>query len=120
MILVDTSVWADHLRRSDKDLTELLLRRAVVTHPFVIEELACGHLPDREEFLTQIHSLPRVPVATHEEALDLISNRKLYGTGLGSVDVHIIASAMLGGARIWSRDKAMVRESRRLRVSFVK
>ncbi len=117
MILVDTSVWADHLRRSDAGLIELLASDAVVTHPLVIEELACGHLPDRKGFLIEIHALPRVPVASHKEVLDLILNKKLYGTGLGSVDVHIIASAMLGRVRIWSRDKALAREADRLGVA---
>lgn len=114
MILIDTSVWADHLRRSDPGLIELLDRKEILTHPFVIEELACGHLPNRVEFLNLIHALPQSPVATHAEVLGLISNAKLYGTGLGSVDVHIIASAMLGKARLWSRDKALAREAVRL------
>ena len=114
MILVDTSVWADHLRRSDEDLKELLARGAVVTHPFVIEELACGHLPDRNKFLTQIHALPRVPVASHEELLELIVNKKLFGTGLGAIDVHLIASAMLAGAGLWSKDKILSCEAARL------
>jgi predicted nucleic acid-binding protein len=117
MILVDTSVWADHLRRFDADLTGLLSKGGVVTHPFVIQELACGHLPDREEFLTQISTLPSVVVATHNELLDLIFTKKLYGTGLGAVDVHLIASALLDRAKIWSRDKALAREADRLGVA---
>ncbi len=95
-------------------MTRLLRTNRVLMHPFVIEELACGYLPDRLEFLNLISSLPQVPVATHREVLGLIITKKLYGTGVGSVDVHIIASAMLAQAKIWSKDKALIRESTRL------
>ncbi|MEJ7622749.1 MAG: hypothetical protein WKF34_02030 [Pyrinomonadaceae bacterium] len=115
---MDTSVWTDHLRRSDAGLIELLDRRKVLTHPFVIEELACGHLPVRLSFLEMMHALPRAPLATHEEVLELISNQKLYGSGLGSVDVHLIASALLSGYSVWSRDMALSREAARLKVGF--
>ena len=114
MILVDTSVWADHIRATDPELRALLDRGRVLTHPFVIEELACGYLPLRNEFLILMHRLPQVPLASHHEVLDLIANHKLYGTGLGSVDVHIIASAMLAKATILSRDKALSREAARV------
>lgn len=114
MILVDTSVWADHLRAANPALSALLNHGTVLTHPFVIEELACGYLPLRNEFLTMMHRLPQAPLASHYEVLDLIANHKLYGTGLGSVDVHIIASGMLAGVTIWSRDKAFARESKKL------
>src|SRR5258707_14966694 len=114
MILVDTSVWADHLRVTDAELSALLDRGRVLTHPFVIEELACGYLPQRNEFLIMMHRLPQAPLASHYEVLDLIAIHRLYGTGLGSVDMHIIASAMLAKATIWSRDKALSREAARL------
>lgn len=117
MILVDTSVWADHLRSSDAELSELLVMGKVLAHPYVIEELACGHLPNRSEFLARIHALPQAPIAMHEEVLEVISNNRLYGTGLGAIDVHIIASAMLGQVKIWSRDKALIRESTRLNLA---
>ena len=114
MILVDTSIWADHLRVPDAELSVLLDRGRVLTHSFVIEELACGYLPQRKEFLTMMHRLPQAPLASHYEVLDLITNHKLYGTGLGSIDVHIIASAMLAKVTIFSRDKALSREAARL------
>ena len=117
MILVDTSVWADHLRSPDKGMSHLLDGNKILTHPFVIEELACGHLPDRRAFLSLIHGLPQVPLATHHEVLGLIVNRKLFGTGLGSVDVHLLASALLANVKLWSRDKALIREAARLNVA---
>lgn len=118
MILVDTSIWADHIRVSDLVLSELLERGSVLTHPFVIEELACGNLPLRGEYLRMLHQLPQAPVASHHEVIDLIARSKLYGTGVGSVDVHLIASALLAGAKILSKDKALVREALRLGVSI--
>jgi len=117
MILVDTSVWADHLRKPDADLVELLDAGDVVTHPLVIEELACGHLPDRREFIDKMHKLPQLPLATHGEVLRLIADWKLYGTGIGSVDANLLASTMLTAAKLWSRDKSLTREAARLGVA---
>ena len=114
MILVDTSVWADHLRDAEPGLVTLLNEGAVLIHPFIIEEIACGNLPDRKEALELLHSLPGAPVAEHLEILHLIASERLYATGLGSVDVHLIASARLAGAKIWSNDKALSREVKRL------
>lgn len=117
MILVDTSVWIDHLRHSERRLLQLLENGSVLTHPLVIEELACGHLRDRSAIIGLLHALPSSPVVTHIEVLGLISSKTLYGVGLGAVDVHLIASAMLAGSMIWSKDKALSREATRLRLS---
>lgn len=117
MILVDTSVWIDHLRHSESRLLHLLECGTVLTHSLVIEEMACGHLRDRLGITTLLHALPSAPVATHTEVLRLISNKTLYGVGLGAIDVHIIASAMLAKAKIWSKDKALIRESTRLNLA---
>ncbi|MCX5787819.1 MAG: type II toxin-antitoxin system VapC family toxin [Elusimicrobia bacterium] len=114
MILVDTSVWSDHLRASEPSLVSLLNEGSVLIHPFVIEELACGNLPDRKEILELLHALPAAPVAEHEEVLEFISAARLHGTGIGCVDVHLMASARLAGAKLWSKDKALCREAKRL------
>lgn len=114
MILVDTSVWVDHIRHTDNKLVELLNEGLVLTHPFVIEELACGNLPKRKEFIELLEALPSATVADHAEVLDLIDREKLYAKGLGSVDAHLLASARLTFAPIWSKDKALSRESSRL------
>ena len=116
MILVDTSVWIDHLRHSEKELLALLENGSVLTHPLIIEELACGYLRDRSAIIDLLHALPSSPIVTHIEVLGLISNKTLYGVGLGAVDVHLIASAMLAGAKLWTKDKALSRESSRLGV----
>jgi predicted nucleic acid-binding protein len=114
MILIDTSVWIDHIRSPERRLTDFLHAKLVLTHPLVIEEMACGHLKDRPRIIHLMHSLPSARIATHDEVLGLISNQKLYGVGLGAVDVHLIASAMLTKSRIWTKDKAFAREARRL------
>ncbi|MBI5208613.1 MAG: type II toxin-antitoxin system VapC family toxin [Elusimicrobia bacterium] len=114
MILVDTSVWVDHLRATEPGLVTLLTEGAVLVHPFVIEELACGNLPHRKETLELLHSLPEAPMVEHSEVLDLTARERLFGTGIGSVDAHLIASARLAGAKLWSTDKALCREAKRL------
>lgn len=114
MILVDTSIWAGHLREREPALVALLNEGSVLIHPFVIEELACGNLPHRKETLALLHALPTAPVAEHAEVLDFIASERLHSTGLGSVDAHLLASARLAGAKVWSNDKALCREARRL------
>ncbi len=108
MILVDTSVWVDHLRRGDPGLIALLERSAVVMHPFVIGEIACGSLRDRKSLLELLHDLPEAVVATDDEAMQFIERHHLYGKGIGFVDVHLLASvALTGGLTIWTRDEKL-------------
>jgi predicted nucleic acid-binding protein len=108
MILVDTSVWVDHLRKGDRGLAALLTASAVVMHPFVLGELACGNLRKREQILALLRDLPRITVATDDEVLFFIERRALMGRGLGYVDVHLLASVALHGtARLWTRDKRL-------------
>ncbi len=114
MILVDTSVWVDHLRKGDSQLEAHLLGAEVLSHPLIIEEISCGHLTQRSEILELLGELPSAPVASHKEVLSFISREALHGVGLGAMDVHLLASARLAGARIWSRDKALARAAKRL------
>ena len=108
MILVDTSVWVDHLRRHDETLAQALEAGEVLVHPFVIGELACGHLQHRGELLALLAALPRAPVATQAEALAYIERHSLSGRGMGFLDVHLLAAASLAGdARLWTRDKRL-------------
>lgn len=108
MILVDTSVWVDHLRRRDAELAALLDRGQVLMHPFVIGEIACGSLSDREPILELLHQLPMAAVAEPDEALGFIELRKLHGKGIGYVDVHLLAStALSAGSTLWTRDKRL-------------
>lgn len=118
MILVDTSVWVDHLRRGDKALVRLLNEGEVLCHPFVIGELACGNLQKRGEILSLLSALPSAPMATHEEALVLLSERRLSGRGLGWVDVHFLASSLLSNTALWTKDKALRTAAERMRSAY--
>jgi predicted nucleic acid-binding protein len=105
MILCDTSVWIDHFRRGEPHLVELLEGVRVLMHPFVLGELACGSLADRRATLDLLAKLPGAPHATQEEALAFIESRELFGRGIGYVDVHLLASTVLAGAELWTRDR---------------
>lgn len=105
MILVDTTVWVDHLRRSDAGLVDLLERSAVAMHPFVVGEIACGSLRDRKSILELLQDLPTTAVAQSDEVLQFIDRHTLHGKGIGYVDVHLLASvALTEGTRLWTRD----------------
>lgn len=108
MILVDTSVWIDHLRSNEPRLVELLNVRRVLTHPFVTGELACGNIKNRETVLRLMRDLPFSPIVSDEEALFFIEQHSLMGRGVGYVDVHLLAATSLAGvARLWTRDKRL-------------
>lgn len=108
MILVDTSIWVDHLRVGDDGLATLLNRTQVVTHPFVIGELACGNLRNRTEVLSLMADLPQAVVATNVEVLFFIEQHRLMGRGIGYIDAHLLASVSLTSpTRIWTRDKRL-------------
>lgn len=108
MILVDTSVWIDHLRHGDSALANLLNAGEVVMHPFVIGELALGNLRQRDVILDTLNNMPRAKIATNEEALAFINQSKLYGLGIGYIDAHLLASVRLTPATlIWTLDKRL-------------
>jgi predicted nucleic acid-binding protein len=107
MMLVDTSVWIDHLRRGDAALTAALEAGRVWMHSFVLGELACGNLRSRVEVLGLLQALPPMAVSTDKEVLFFIDQHELMGRGIGYIDVHLLASARLGGAQLWTRDKRL-------------
>ena len=108
MILVDTSVWVDHLRGGDVQLARLLERANVLMHPFVVGEIACGSLRDRASILELLQDLPAAAVAESGEVLGFIEHHALHGRDIGYVDVHLLASvALTEGARLWTRDKRL-------------
>jgi predicted nucleic acid-binding protein len=105
VILVDTSVWVDHLRAGLPRLADLLEGGQVLTHPFVLGELACGNLRNRREILDLLAGLPAAPRASDDEVLAFIERHSLMGRGVGYVDVHLLASAFLAtDTRLWSHD----------------
>jgi predicted nucleic acid-binding protein len=104
MILVDTSVWVDHLRKSDVRLGELLNTGKVLCHPFVIGELALGMLKNRAMVIASLQDLPQAEVAELSEIMQFIDQAPLYGRGVGFIDAHLLASARLTGCLLWTRD----------------
>lgn len=107
MILVDTSVWVDHLRFGDAQLAALLEAASVVMHPFIVGEIACGSLAHRASTLELLQQLPLAPVAEFDEVLGYIDRHKLHGKGIAYVDAHLLASAAIGGTKLWTRDKRL-------------
>lgn len=114
MILVDTSVWIEYLRRGQQRLSDLLDAGIVIGHPFVEGEVACGWLRNRFEVLDLLGRLPRAPLVSHREALELLEAERLHGRGLGWVDLHLIASARTSGCSLWSFDTALSRSAEAL------
>jgi predicted nucleic acid-binding protein len=107
LILVDTSVWVDHLRRGDPRLVMLLESASALIHPFIIGEIACGSLSERETVLELLQDLPMATVAGSDEVLVFIERHRLHGKGIGYVDVHLLAAVALTGATLWTRDKRL-------------
>ena len=117
MILADTSVWVDHLRRGNSRLGDLLEDEQVATHSFVIGELACGNLRKREQILGLLSQLPRVGLVTHDEVLELVERRRLMGRGIGWVDAHLLAASLLENVSLWTLDRSLAAAAQRVGVS---
>jgi predicted nucleic acid-binding protein len=117
MIVVDTSVWVDHLRHGNTRLAQLLVDNRVLVHPAIIGELACGNLRNRAEILSLLASLPQAKEADHAEVLQFLDMHRLFGQGLGWVDAHILAAAVLTHAELWTRDRAMRSAALRLGIA---
>jgi len=108
LILVDTSVWVDHLRTRDSVLFQLLQSAQVLIHPFIIGEIALGNLKERTLILRTLHGLPAAVSATDAEVLHFVDRNALHGLGIGLIDVHLLAATQLSPAtRLWTRDKRL-------------
>lgn len=107
MVLVDTSVWVDHLRRGMVGLDLPLSEGQVLCHPFIIGELACGNLKNRSDILSLLRTLPGVRSAEDDEVLQFIEKRRLMGKGLGYIDAHLLASSFLSHVPLWTLDKRL-------------
>lgn len=117
-MLVDTSVWVDHLRRGNDKLGVYLASGEVECHPFVIGELACGSLKNRAELLELLAALPRVVEVEHREVMACIESKRLIGRGLGWVDMHLLTSALMSRTSLWTLDKRLAAEARALDICF--
>jgi len=115
MILVDTSIWIEHLRRSDERLRRLLELGQVLTHPYVIGEVALGSLRNRDAILGALRNLPQATVATDHEVLRFIQQNSLYGVGIGYLDAHLLAAVRLSpAARLWTANQRLLVAGKRL------
>lgn len=113
-MLVDTSVWVDHLSRRNTALAELLESGEAFVHSYVVGELVCGNLKERDKVLALLRALPRAPMAEHEEVLEFVARHRLMGLGLGWVDMHLLASAALLRSPLWSLDRRLSAVARQL------
>jgi predicted nucleic acid-binding protein len=109
VILVDTSVWIAHFRKGSRHLAELLSNGLALVHPFIVGELACGNLSNRARILNDLQALPSARSGTHNEVMQLIEARKLWGLGIGWVDGHLLASALLSSCPLWTLDRSFLR-----------
>jgi predicted nucleic acid-binding protein len=120
VVLVDTSVWVSHLREGKIGLERLLANSEVVCHPFIVGELACGNLKNRPEILALLQTLPAAIQAEHEDVMHFIESHRLMGKGLGYIDVHLLASALLTGVPLWTLDIKLNERAINLGICFKK
>ena len=118
MVLADTSIWADHFRSNDFHLAELLGSNCVVMHPFMLAEVALGSLRGRAKSIKDLQSLPAVSLVDDAALLHSIGSLRLYATGIGFVDAHILLSAKQEGHELWTRDKRLAAQAERLGVRY--
>jgi predicted nucleic acid-binding protein len=120
MVLVDSSVWIDHFRRTDVHLVDLLRENRVLIHPMIIGELACGSLRQRSEILPLLQLLPLTESPSQDEVLHFIEKRRLFGQGVGWVDVNLLASCLLSGVVLWTNDKSLWKMAQSLNLNYEK
>lgn len=119
MIIVDTGVWIDHLRTANRVLAVFAERLEALLHPYVLGEVALGSLPDRAELLERMAQLPQPPVARHMHVMRLIEAERLFSTGIGYIDAHLLASArLLPGSKVWTGDQRLRAQAERLGVAY--
>lgn len=109
MILVDSSLWTDHLRNRNEQLTGLLNNNRVATHDMIIGELACGSIKNRNTFLTYLSDLPRVKNVTHHEIMFFINHHRLYGQGLSYINMNLLAACLINRVELLTLDKKLNR-----------
>ncbi len=107
MILADTSIWIHHFRESNVELCAFLVAGQIAIHPFIIGELSCGNLPNRKTTLDDLDNLPNAPLCLDPEVHELIETQQLMGKGIGYIDAHLLASALISGVNLWTADKRL-------------
>ena len=117
MILPDSSIWVDHFRRANTFLAEWLENDQTLCHPFIVGELACGHLSPRASTIRMLQTLPEAPLMQHDEVLMLVERHRFMASGIGWVDAHLLGSALLSQAEIWTLDRSLANAARKLGVA---
>jgi predicted nucleic acid-binding protein len=119
VIIPDTSIWIDHIHHRDPQLTELLTKRNILIHPFVVGEIALGSMKQYDGIIASLLTLPPAPIAAEEEVRFMIKRHAVMGSGIGYVDAHLLASALLTGeALVWTRDKRLHVAASRLDIAW--
>ncbi len=118
MVITDTSIWVTHLRQGSLQLEKLLIDAEVMCHPFIIGELACGNLKNRNEIISLLQSLPMAPTIEFDEFIFFVERNRLMGIGIGFVDVHLLASAQLIGIPLWTADKRLKSAATKLDLAY--
>ena len=118
MTLVDTSIWIDHFRLPDARLTQLLTTESASIHPFVLGELAAGNIPKRQATLADLAKLPQVPAAQESDVHHLLESNRLWAKGLGWVDLHLLAAALISGCNLLTADHAIMAAATRLGIAY--
>ena len=118
MVITDTSIWVTHLSQGSRQLEKLLIDAEVMCHPFIIGELACGNLKNRNEIISLLQSLPMAPTIEFDEFIFFIERNRLMGIGIGFVDVHLLASAQLTGIPLWTADKRLKSAATKLDLAY--
>jgi hypothetical protein len=118
MIIVDTSIWIDHFRNKNAVLNGLLLEEAVATHPFILGELACGSLGNRQEIFELLQALPCIQEVSNSEYMTFLDHHRLWGQGLGFVDIHLLAAAAVSSNFLLTQDKALLTAARKLHLAY--
>ncbi|MCC5850445.1 MAG: VapC toxin family PIN domain ribonuclease [Verrucomicrobia bacterium] len=118
MILVDTSIWIDHFRKTSPNLVGKLKSEQVVMHDFVLGELACGNLTNRKEIIALLHALPHVNKIQDDEILLFVEQHALMGRGIGLIDIHLLASSILDRCALWTRDKRLLGIAEEMGIAF--
>jgi predicted nucleic acid-binding protein len=118
MVLVDTSIWVDHFNLGDNSLKYLLNENDVATHPFILGELACGNIKNRKLIFTFLNALPSISEISKEEFYLILDQHRLFGIGLGFIDIHLLASALISQCLIYTRDKILLASAIKLKIAY--
>lgn len=120
MVLVDTSIWIDHLCNNNDQLFELLNDGKVFCHPFIIGELACGNIKNRNEIIAALQALPQSSIIEHDEIMIFIERNQIMGKGLGYIDIAILASSLVTTIPLWTFDQKLNTIAKKFKINYSK